>query len=113
MTDEFRRLGLIENEHLEEYDGTTSVVRNEHLSANEIEYLRWKAERGMKTRHIPTVFLHDPWFVTRNVVGMAAPHLPRLQTSHHAGTGRRASSLHALQRDSPSGTPIPVRAFKR
>jgi hypothetical protein len=72
MTDEFRRLGLIENEHLEEYDGTTSVVRNEHLSADEIEYLRWKAERGMKTRHIPTVFLHDPWFVTRNVVGMAA-----------------------------------------
>ena len=72
MTDEFRRLGLIENEHLEEYDGTTSVVRNEHLSADEIEYLRWKAERGMKTRHIPTVFLHDPWFVARNVVGMAA-----------------------------------------
>jgi anaerobic magnesium-protoporphyrin IX monomethyl ester cyclase len=72
MTDEFRRLGLIENEHLEEYDGTTSVVHNEHLSADEIEYLRWKAERGMKTRHIPTAFLHDPWFVTKNVVGMAA-----------------------------------------
>jgi hypothetical protein len=72
MTDEFRRLGLIENERLEEYDGTTSVVRNEHLSANEIEYLRWKAERGMKTRHMPTVFRHDPWFVVRNVAGMAA-----------------------------------------
>jgi anaerobic magnesium-protoporphyrin IX monomethyl ester cyclase len=72
MTDEFRRLGLIENERLEEYDGTTSVVRNEHLSADEIEYLRWKAERGMKTRHMPTVFLHDPWFVTRNAAGMAA-----------------------------------------
>jgi hypothetical protein len=63
---------LIENERLEEYDGTTSVVRNEHLSADEIEYLRWKAERGMKTRHMPTVFLHDPWFVTRNAAGMAA-----------------------------------------
>jgi hypothetical protein len=72
MTDDFRRRGLIENERLEEYDGTTSVVRNEHLSADEIEYLRWKAERGMKTRHMPTVFLHDPWFVARNVAGMAA-----------------------------------------
>jgi anaerobic magnesium-protoporphyrin IX monomethyl ester cyclase len=40
MTDDFRRRGLIENERLEEYDGTTSVVRNEHLSADEIEYLR-------------------------------------------------------------------------
>ena len=72
MTDEFRRLGLIENEHLEEYDGTTSVVRNEHLSSDEIEYLRWKAERGIKTRHMPIAFLHDPWFVARNAAGMAA-----------------------------------------
>jgi hypothetical protein len=72
MTDEFRRLGLIENEHLEEYDGTTSVVRNDNLSADEIEYLRWKAERGIKTRHMPTVFRHDPWFVARNVARMAA-----------------------------------------
>ena len=72
MTDEFRRRGLIENERLEEYDGTTSVVRNEHLAANEIEYLRWKAERGMKTRHMPAAFRHDPWFVARNVARMAA-----------------------------------------
>src|SRR5260370_37830102 len=72
MTDEFGRRGLIENERLEEYDGTTSVVRNEHLSANEIEYLRWKAERGMKTRHMPAAFRHDPWFVARNVARMAA-----------------------------------------
>jgi anaerobic magnesium-protoporphyrin IX monomethyl ester cyclase len=72
MTDEFRRCGLIENERLEEYDGTTSVVRNEHLAANEIEYLRWKAERGMKTRHMPATFRHDPWFVVRNAVKMAA-----------------------------------------
>jgi hypothetical protein len=72
MTDDFRRRGLIENERLEEYDGTTSVVRNEHLSADEIEYLRWKAERGMKTRHMPAAFRHDPWFVARNVARMAA-----------------------------------------
>ena len=72
MTDDFRRRGLIENERLEEYDGTTSVVRNEHLSADEIEYLRWEAERGMKTRHMPAAFCHDPWFVARNVAKMAA-----------------------------------------
>jgi anaerobic magnesium-protoporphyrin IX monomethyl ester cyclase len=26
----------------------------------------------MKTRHLPTVFRHDPWFVVRNVAKMAA-----------------------------------------
>jgi anaerobic magnesium-protoporphyrin IX monomethyl ester cyclase len=72
MTDDFRRRGLIEHERFEEYDGTTSVVRNETMPADEIEYLRWKAERGMKTRHLPRVFLHDPWFVARNAVKMAA-----------------------------------------
>lgn len=72
MTEDFRRRGLIEHERFEEYDGTTSVVRNEYMSAEEIEYLRWKAERGMKTRHLPTAFRHDPWFVARNALAMAA-----------------------------------------
>jgi anaerobic magnesium-protoporphyrin IX monomethyl ester cyclase len=72
MTEDFRQRGLIENERLEEYDGTTAVVRNEYLSADEIEYLRWKAERGMKSRHLPAVFRHDPWFVMRNVGKMIA-----------------------------------------
>jgi radical SAM superfamily enzyme YgiQ (UPF0313 family) len=72
MTADFRRLGLIENERLEEYDGTTPIVHNENLSLDEIEYLRWKAERGMKTKHIPAVLRHDPWFVLRNAAKMAA-----------------------------------------
>ncbi|MBV8673928.1 MAG: B12-binding domain-containing radical SAM protein [Acidobacteriaceae bacterium] len=72
MTADFRKQGLIENERLEEYDGTTPIVRNENLSLNEIEFLRWKAERGMKTKHIPAVFRHDPWFVLRNAPKMAA-----------------------------------------
>jgi hypothetical protein len=63
MTKEFREQGLIENEQLEEYDGTTAVVRTQHLPAEEVEYLRWKAERFMKTKHIPAVLRHDPWFV--------------------------------------------------
>jgi radical SAM superfamily enzyme YgiQ (UPF0313 family) len=63
MTKQFRDQGLIQNERLEEYDGTTAVVRTEHLSADEVEFMRWKAERWMKTHHIPAVFRHDPWFV--------------------------------------------------
>jgi anaerobic magnesium-protoporphyrin IX monomethyl ester cyclase len=70
MTKEFRDQGLIVNECLEEYDGTTAVVNTKHLSAEDVEYLRWKAERGMKTRHILPVFLHDPGFVVRNVSKM-------------------------------------------
>jgi radical SAM superfamily enzyme YgiQ (UPF0313 family) len=72
MTKEFRDQGLIQNERLEEYDGTTAVVRTEHLSADEVEFMRWKAERWMKTRHIPAVFRHDPWFVLVNSPKMLA-----------------------------------------
>ena len=63
MTRDFRKQGLIEIERMEEYDGTTAVVRTEHLAAEEIEFMRWKAERWMKARHIPAVLRHDPWFV--------------------------------------------------
>ena len=66
MTKDFRDQGLIENERFEEYDGTTAVVRTQHLSADEVEFLRWKAERWMKARHIPAVLRHDPWFVLKN-----------------------------------------------
>ena len=72
MTQQFRERGLIINERLEEYDGTTAVVRNEHLPAEEVEYLRWKAERWMKVRHMPAVLWHDPWFVVRNAPKMLA-----------------------------------------
>lgn len=63
MTKEFRDQGLIMNERLEEYDGTTAVVRTEHLPAEEIEFMRWKAERWMKVHHIPVAIRHDPKFV--------------------------------------------------
>ena len=48
MTEDFRRRNLIVNEDVSEYDGTTAVVRSEHLAADEIEFLRWRAERWMK-----------------------------------------------------------------
>jgi anaerobic magnesium-protoporphyrin IX monomethyl ester cyclase len=70
MTEEFRKRGLIMNERLEEYDGTTAVIRTEHVAAEEIEYVRWKAERWMKVRHIPAALFHDPWFVVRNAPQM-------------------------------------------
>jgi len=63
MTKDFRDQGLIMNERLEEYDGTTAVVRTEHLEAEEVEYMRWKAERWIKMGHIPVALRHDPGFV--------------------------------------------------
>jgi radical SAM superfamily enzyme YgiQ (UPF0313 family) len=72
MTRDFRQRGLITNERLEEYDGTTAVVRTEHLPAEEIEYLRWKAERWMKVRHLPAALFHDPGFVVRHAPAMLA-----------------------------------------
>ena len=72
MTQDFRDRGLIMNERLEEYDGTTAVVRTEHLPAKEVEYARWKAERWMKVRHMPAALRHDPWFVVRHAPEMLA-----------------------------------------
>jgi anaerobic magnesium-protoporphyrin IX monomethyl ester cyclase len=72
MTREFRARGLIMIDRLEEYDGTTAVVRTEQLTAEEIEYVRWKSERWMKLRHMPAAFRHDPWFILRHAPQMLA-----------------------------------------
>jgi radical SAM superfamily enzyme YgiQ (UPF0313 family) len=70
MTKDFRERGLIESERLDEYDGTTAVVRTTHLAADDVEFMRWRAERWMKTRHFPVALLHDPRFVLRHAAGM-------------------------------------------
>jgi len=72
MTQEFLERGLIMNERLEEYDGTTAVVRTEHVPAEEVEYVRWKAERWIKVRHMPAALRHDPWFVVLHAPQMLA-----------------------------------------
>ena len=72
MTKDFLDRGLIINKRLEEYDGTTAVVRTETMPAEEVEYMRWKAERGMKSRHMPVAFLHNPRFILRNMHRMFA-----------------------------------------
>ncbi len=70
MTRAFKERGLIVSEEMEEYDGTTAVVRTAHLPAEDVEFLRWKAERWMKVRHIPAALKHDPWFVLTHAHAM-------------------------------------------
>jgi radical SAM superfamily enzyme YgiQ (UPF0313 family) len=72
MTRDFVERNLIVNLRVEEYDGTTAVTRTAHLPAGEVEFLRWKAERWMKVRHLPAVLRHDPGFVLRNAHRMLA-----------------------------------------
>jgi radical SAM superfamily enzyme YgiQ (UPF0313 family) len=72
MTEEFRRRNLIVDEDVSHYDGTTAVVRTEHVPAREVEFLRWKAERWMKVRHFPAALRHSPGFVLRHGLEMLA-----------------------------------------
>jgi hypothetical protein len=72
MTRDFRDRGLIVDEDVSHYDGTTAVVRSEHVDAGEIEYLRWRAERWMKLRHFPSAVVHSPRFVARHGLQMLA-----------------------------------------
>jgi len=89
MTADFRNRNLIINERLEEYDGTTAVVRTEHLSADEVEFMRWKAERRIKARHMPVAFLHNPWFMLTNWPRMLA----------HTYRGSTLKSMAGLEDD--------------
>jgi anaerobic magnesium-protoporphyrin IX monomethyl ester cyclase len=82
MTRDFVDKGLIINQRLEEYDGTTAVVRTEHLSAEDAEYMRWKAERWMKVRHLPAVLRHDFWYVLT--------HGPQMLTHTFRGSSLRS-----------------------
>ena len=72
MTEDFRRRNLVVNEAVEEYDGTTAVVRTEELEAREIEFLRWRKERWMKLKHFPKAVRRSPGFVFRNGLKMLA-----------------------------------------
>jgi anaerobic magnesium-protoporphyrin IX monomethyl ester cyclase len=72
MTEDFRRKGLIVNEDVRAYDGTTAVVRSEHLSADEIEFMRWRAERWMKLGHFWAALRHNPIYVLRHSPAMLA-----------------------------------------
>jgi radical SAM superfamily enzyme YgiQ (UPF0313 family) len=87
MTKDFRERDLIINERVEDYDGTTAVVRTEHLAAEEVEFMRWRAERWMKLRHLPATFAHSPLFVLRHGPKMFA----------HTFRGSTIASLFGLE----------------
>jgi anaerobic magnesium-protoporphyrin IX monomethyl ester cyclase len=72
MTKDFVDRGLIVNTRVEEYDGTSAVTRSAHLDAQEIEFLRWRADRWMKVRHMPAAFRLYPAFIVRNARRMMA-----------------------------------------
>ncbi len=54
------------------YDGTTAVVRTKHVAAEDVEFLRWRAERWMKLKHLPAAFVHSPLFALRHAPAMLA-----------------------------------------
>jgi radical SAM superfamily enzyme YgiQ (UPF0313 family) len=66
MARELQSRGLVLDKPIETYDGTTAVVKTEHLEADEIEFLRWRRERFLKTRHFPAALRQSPWWVLRN-----------------------------------------------
>jgi anaerobic magnesium-protoporphyrin IX monomethyl ester cyclase len=87
MAKDFVEQNLIINEKLEEYDGTTAVVRTKHMSADEVEFLRWKVERWLKLRHMPVELLHSPLFLLT--------HWPRMLA--HTFRGSTLKSLIGLE----------------
>ena len=82
MTQQFREQNLIVDEDMSHYDGTTAVVRTKHVTADEVEFLRWRAERWMKLKHLPAAFLHSPSFVMR--------YWPAMTVYTFAGTSLRS-----------------------
>ena len=89
MTQAFRERGLVVDEDVSHYDGTTAVVRSEHVPATEIEFLRWREERWMKMRHFPAAMVHSPGFVLRHGAKMLA----------HTFTGTSIRSMLGLESD--------------
>jgi radical SAM superfamily enzyme YgiQ (UPF0313 family) len=72
MTVDFERRQLIVRRDVSEYDGTTAVTRSAYLSPERIEFLRWKAERWLKVRHMRVAIRHDPLFVLTHAGAMLA-----------------------------------------
>jgi hypothetical protein len=72
MTQQFRDQGLIVDDDMSHYDGTTAVVRTKHVPAADVEFLRWRAERWMKLKHLPAAFFHSPLFALRHSPAMLA-----------------------------------------
>ena len=100
MTQQFRDQDLIVDEDMSHYDGTTAVVRTKHVPAAEVEFLRWRAERWMKLKHLPAAFLHSPSFVLR--------HWPRDAGAHVCGNEHAIDARAREQRTCSSGIEGPA-----
>ena len=85
------------------YDGTTAVVRTEHLPAEEIEFLRWRAERWMKLRHMPAAMRHSPGFVLRHGLAMLAHTFTGTTLRSIARPRKRADGVRAVPRAAAAG----------
>jgi radical SAM superfamily enzyme YgiQ (UPF0313 family) len=72
LSRDLRERGLVAHDRVEEYDGTTAVVTNEAMTAEDVEYQRWRAERWMKVRHMPWALRDNPLFVLRHAREMFA-----------------------------------------
>ena len=72
MSQGFRDRGLLMTEDVSQYDGTTAVVRTAAVPAEEVEFLRWRAERWMKARHVPSAIRWYPLFTLRHLRRMFA-----------------------------------------
>jgi len=61
------------------------------MPAEEVEYMRWKAERWMKLRHMPAAFSHNLWFMISH-----APHM--LAHTFRGSTLRSAVGLESSRK---------------
>ena len=76
------------------------MTRSAHLEASDIEFMRWKAERWMKVRHMPKAIRHDPGFLLRHGRQMLA-HTFRGTTWRSLGGSReRTRRVQTVSRDS-------------
>ena len=66
MTREFRERGLIVDEDVSHYDGTTAVVRTEHLSAGRHRVPALAGGAVDEAAAPAAAFLHSPGFVLRH-----------------------------------------------
>ena len=60
-------------------------------TADEIEFMRWRAERWMKLRHLPSVLRHYPGFVLRQ-----CPRCARTRSAEARGDRRWGSRASAM-----------------
>ena len=96
MTREFRERDLIVDEDVAHYDGTTAVVRTEHVGATRSSSCAGVPSGGSSCDTFRRAFLHSPGFVLRHGGGMLAHTFARQQPAIDTRPGERARRLRSL-----------------